>query len=254
MRLLGLHRTPRGVLGPRGRRAPAAPVSRAAALLTALVAFAFSHRPITPFMGPSKEGTRILHYERLFTNMSKDMCSGNRPNFNTDSGLTQNGRGSAGERPGSARERNAAGSPRASRPALRGFFAPGTPASSAAAPGGSGCLPADIAALAAPPGRPSRAAGEAVEVTSAAPAAGVETEASSRPGTAARSARVVGGRWRDAHPTGLKATRTSPDVEPDAQPAPRSQRRVGRRVDILADVARANPFTPPSGGPFSVRR
>ena len=129
------------------------------------------------------------------------------------------------------------------------------PAAAAAAPGGSGCLPADVDELAATLGRPRRAAGGvAVGVASAAPAAGLETEASSRPGTAARSARVVGGRWRDAHPTGLKATRASPDVEPDAQPATRGQRRVGRRVDILADVDRANPFTPPPGGPFSVRR
>ena len=47
----------------------------------------------------------------------------------TASRLTPNGGGPAGERPESARERNAAGSPRASRPALRRFFAPGTPAS-----------------------------------------------------------------------------------------------------------------------------
>ena len=164
--------------------------------------------------------------------MSKYMCPGNRPNFNSGSGLTPNG----------------GGSPRASRPALRGFFAPGTPASAAAAPGGSGGQAADVDELAATLSRPRRAAGGvAVGVASAAPAAGLETEA-------ARSARVVGGRWRDAHPTGLKATRASPDVEPDAQPATRGQRRVGRQVDILADVDRANPFTPPSGGPFSVRR
>ena len=182
------------------------------------------------------------------------MRAGNRPNFNTDSGLTPNGGGPGGVPPGSAPERNAPGSPRASRPSLRGFFAPGTPASAAAAPGGSGGQAADVDELAAT-GRPRRdAGGVAVGVASAAPAAGLETEASSRPGTAARSARVVGGRWRDAHPTGLKATRASPDVEPDAQPPTRGQRRVGRRVDILADVDRANPFTPPPGGPFSVRR
>ena len=187
--------------------------------------------------------------------MSKDMCARNRPNFNTDSGLTPNGRGAGGVSPGSAPKGNAPRSPRASRPALRGLFAPGTPASAAAAPDGSGGPAADGDELAATLGRPRRAAGGvAVGVASAAPAAGLETEASSRPGTAARSARVVGGRWRDAHPTGLKATRASPDVEPDAQPATRGQRRVGRRVDILADVDRANPFTPPPGGPFSVRR
>ena len=127
-------------------------------------------------------------------------------------------------------------------PSLRGFFAPGTPASAAAAPGGSGGPAADFDELAATLGRPRRdAGGVAVGVAAAA-----------RPGTAARSARVAGGRWRDAHPTGLKAT-ASPDVEPDAQPATRGQRRVGRRVDFLADINRANPFTPPPGGPFSVR-
>ena len=31
--------------------------------------------PITPFMGPSKEGTRILHSVKPSTNMSKDMCA-----------------------------------------------------------------------------------------------------------------------------------------------------------------------------------
>ena len=173
--------------------------------------------------------------------MSKYMCSRYRPNCNTGNGLTPNGGRPAGAPPGSAPERNAPGSPRAS--------------AAAEAPGGSGGQAADVDELAATLGRPRRAAGgAAVGVASAAPAAGLETEASSRPGTAARSARVVGGRWRDAHPTGLKATRASPDVEPDAQPATQGQRRVARRVDILADVARANPFTPPPGGPFSVRR
>ena len=84
----------------------------------------------------------------------------------------------------------------ASRPPLRGFFAPGTPASAPAAPGGSGGPPADVDELAATLGRPSRAAGvEVVEVAAATPAAGVETEA-----------------------------------------------------------ARANPFTPPAGGPLSAWR
>ena len=104
-------------------------------------------------------------------------------------------------------------------PPLRRFFAPGTPASSAASPGGSGSLPADVDELAARPGRPSCAAGgvAAVELATAAPAAG-------------------------------------PDVEPDAQQAKRGRRRVGRQVDIQADVARANPFTPPPPGPVATRR
>ena len=156
--------------------------------------------------------------------MSKDMSAGNRPNSNTESRLTLNGGGPAGERSGSAPERNETGSPRASRTALRRFFAPGTAAAAAAAPGGSGDSPADVAEFAATLGRSDGAAG--IEVTAAAPTAGVETEASSRPGTVA----------------------AGPDVEPDAQPARRGHRRVGRRVDVPAAVARATPSTPPPAG------
>ena len=111
----------------------------------------------------------------------------------------------------------------ASRPALRGVFAPGTPASAAAAPGGSGGPPADVDEFAATLGRPSRDASvEVVEVAAATPAAGTAA-----PG---------------------------PGVEPDAQPARRGHRRVTGRVDVLADVARANPFTPPAGGRLSAWR
>ena len=106
------------------------------------------------------------------------------------------------------------------------FFAPGPAASAAAAPRRSGGLPADAVELVAPLGRPSRAAGVmTVEVAEAAPARGVETEASTRPGIAA-----------------------GPDVEPDARPARRGHRRVGRRVDVPADVALANLCTPPPAG------
>ena len=66
----------------------------------------------------------------------------------------------------------------------------------------------------------------------AAPAGGVDTEASNRPGTAA----------------------TGRGVEPDAQPARRAHRRVGRRVDVLADVTRVNPSTPPPDGTEATRR
>ena len=162
--------------------------------------------------------------------MSKYMSSRKRPNFNTVSRLTPNGGGPAGERLGSVPKGTARRPPRASSPALREFFAPGTPASAAASPGGSGGLPADGAELAMTLGRPGRAAG--VEVAAAAPPAGVETEASSRPGTAG-----VG----------------RPDVELDAQPARRGHRRVGRR-DVPADVARANPSTPPPAGPAAAWR
>ena len=155
--------------------------------------------------------------------MSKDMCCRNRPNFNTDSGLTPNGRGPAGEWPGSARERNAAGSPRDSRPALRRFFASGTAASAAAAPSGSGGLPADVAELAAPLGRLGRAAGVvAAELAAPEPAAGVEAEASSRPGTGAAV--------------------TGPDVEPDIVPT------AGAGVQVLAAAARSRAFTPSPAG------
>ena len=158
------------------------------------------------------------------------MCSRNRPKFNTVSGLAPNGGGPEGGRPGSAPERNAGGSPRASRSALRRFFAPGTPALAAVAPGGSGDLPADVDELVAPLGRPSRAAGDmAVKIASAAPVAGLETE--NRPGTTA-----------------------GPAIEPVAQPTRRGHRCVGRRVDIFGDIAHANPCTPPPGGPFAVWR
>ena len=107
-------------------------------------------------------------------------------------------------------------------PALRRFFAPGTPALAAAAPVGSGGPPADIDELAATLGRPSRAApGAAVEV--AAPAAGVETEAFNQAGAAAST---------------------------DVEPVRRGPRCVSRRAD-MADAARANPFTPPSAGPVA---
>ncbi len=165
--------------------------------------------------------------------MSKDMCARNRPNFNTESRLTPNGGGPAGERPGSAPKGIEVGSPRASRPALRRFFVPGTAAAAAAAPGRSGGPPADGDELAAPIVRSGRAAGvEAVEVAAAVPAAGVETEASSRPGTVA----------------------AGPAAELDAQPARRGLRRVGRRVDVSVDVARATPSTPPPAGPAATRR
>ena len=152
--------------------------------------------------------------------MSKDMSPRNRPNFNTVSGLTQTGPGPAGERPGSARERNAAGSPRASRPALRRFFASRTAASAAAAPSGSGGLPADVAGLAAPLGRAVGVV--AAELAAPGSPAGVEAEASSRPGTGAAV--------------------TGPDVEPDVVPT------AGAGVQVLAAAARSRAFTPSPAG------
>ena len=68
--------------------------------------------------------------------MSKDMCAGNRPNFNTDSGLTPNGGLPAGAPPGSALERNATRLPKASIAALLLLFALATPAAGQIATGG----------------------------------------------------------------------------------------------------------------------
>ena len=164
--------------------------------------------------------------------MSKDMSARNLPNSNTESRLTPNGGGPAAERPGSAPERNETGPPGASRSALRTFFAPGTAAAAETAPGGSGCLPADVDELAAPIVRPGRVAGVEAEVTPAAPAAGVETEASSRPGTVA---------------AGLA-------IEPAAQPVRRGHRRVVQWVDVPVAVARANPSTPTPDGTAAARR
>ena len=165
--------------------------------------------------------------------MSKDMSAGNRPKFNSESGLTPNGGGPEGERLGSAPARKETGPPAASRPALREFFALGTPTSAEAALGGPGGLPADVDELVAPIGRPSRAAGvTAVEAAAASPAAGGESEASSGRGTA------VAGR----------------SLEPGVHPAKRAHRRVGRRFDVPADVARSNPLPPPPAGTAATRR
>ena len=152
------------------------------------------------------------------------MSPRNRPNFNTGSGLTPTGRGPAGERPGSAPERNAAGSPRASRPALRRFFAPGTPASAAAIPGGSGGPQADVDELVAPLGRPGLDAGGDVATAAAAePAAGLETEASV---------------WSVI---GATAAGEADDL------APAAAGDLGQRVEVLAAAARERTFTPTPG-------
>ena len=155
--------------------------------------------------------------------MIKYMCPRNRPKFNTASRLTPDGGGPAGERPESAPERNETESPRASRPALRRLFAPGTPAAAAAEPGGSGGPPADDDELAATLGRPGPDAGAvAAELAAARPAAGVEAAALSRPGTGAAV--------------------TRPDVEPDIVPTAGSGQ-------VLAAAARSRAFTasPPAG-------
>ena len=158
--------------------------------------------------------------------MTKDMSPGNRPNFNTDSGLTPIDRGPAGERPGSAPESNAAGSPRASRPALRGLFAPGTRAAAAATPGGSGGPAADAGDLVALLGHPGLDAGDVATAAAAEPVAGFGTEASIRAGTGAAV--------------------TGSDVDPDVL-ATAAAGDVGQRVEVLAAAERGRTFAPALG-------
>ena len=156
--------------------------------------------------------------------MIKDMSPGNRPNSNTDSGLTPIGRGPAREWPGSAPESNAAGSPRASRPALRGLFAPGTRAVAAGVRGGSRGPVADVDELVAPLGHSVLAAGGDVATAAAAELiAGLGTEASI---------------W-----SGTGAAVTGPDVEPVVVPT------AGSGVEVLAAADRSRAFTasPPAG-------
>ena len=105
------------------------------------------------------------------------------------------------------------------------LFAPGTPASAAAGPTGSGSLPADIDAPAATLARPGCAAGVvAAEVAAAGFAADVEAEASSRPGTGAAV--------------------TGPAVEPDIVPDRRvrcADPRRGGPVEGVHGVAAGRP-------------
>ena len=113
-------------------------------------------------------------------------------------------------------------------PALRGLFAPGTRAAAAAAPAGSGCLPADVDELVAPLGHPSLdAGGDVATAASAEPVAGLGTEASIWSGTGAAG--------------------TGSDVEPDIVPTAGS----GVQVQVLAAAGRPRAFTaspsPPAG-------
>ena len=157
--------------------------------------------------------------------MTKDMSSRNRPKFNIESRLTLNGRWPAGERLGSAPKGNETGAPGVSRAGVRRFFAPGTPASAAVAPGRSGGPQADVDELVASLVRPGLAAGGDVAPAAAAePVGGFETEASI---------------W-----SGIGATVTGPDVEPAVVPTP------GSGVQVLAAATRSGAFTasPPAAG------
>ena len=91
------------------------------------------------------------------------------------------------------------------------FFVPGTPASAAAAPSGSGCLPADVPELAAPLGRPSRAAGAlVVKVAKTAPAG--RRDGGLQPGRIRRQHRRRAGQAgpQVRQPAGRRSRPTSP--------------------------------------------
>ena len=157
----------------------------------------------------------------------------NRPNFNTESGLTPNGGGRAGDRPGSAPKGNETGPPGASRAGVRRFFAPGTAASAATAPGGSGGLPADIGLdVDLPPDAPPATLGRlciGLDVGAgrggSGPGGGLRLDDVGRRGRGDLDGHVVVGAAR------------APEGRGD-----------------LVDVARANPFTPPPPGPEATRR
>ena len=152
--------------------------------------------------------------------MSKDMCSVNRPNFNSGNRLTPNGGGPRGTGPDRLW--------RGTRPSLRRprgrRFGDSSPLERPPRPrqhrvGPEVCRPT-VAELAAPPGRPSCAVGAvAVDLAADAPAAGVGTEASSRCGT-------------------------GPDVELDVRWTAEASARIWGRGEVLAAGERARAFTP----------
>ena len=157
--------------------------------------------------------------------MLKDMRARSRSKSNSRNTLAPNGGGVAGEPRGSAPKGSA---PRGSgdlEPGLRSFFAPGTPASAEATPGGSAGPPADVDELVEPLGHAGRSA--AVDVATAAaaePVGGLAMEASI---------------W-----SGTGAAVTGPDIEPDVVPTD------GSGVQVLAAADRSRAFTasPPAAG------
>ena len=176
--------------------------------------------------------------------MSKDMCSGNRPNFNSSSGLTPNGGLPAGAPPGSALERNATRLPKASIAALLLLFALATPAAGQIATGfstdetdelafigGFGGLAADVW-LIEPFAYLSHDAGVwAIQAGAAAPVVRLETvRVSIRFGT---STAIAG-----------------PADEPNVHPTIGAGVRIGRRFGVVAEVDRARAFTLSRGGLF----
>ena len=179
--------------------------------------------PITRFMGQPNRTNPDLFFERTFTNMSKDMWCRNRPNFNPDSGLTPNGRGPAGERPGSARERNAAG--------FRGHQGRRF--------GGS-----------SPPGRPPRA-----RRRRAGPEVRRPTSPSSPRPSGASAAPPASWPPSSPRPGPPPASRRRPPAGPEpARPSPAptsnrtSSRPPGPACKVLAAAARSRAFTPSPAG------
>ena len=150
------------------------------------------------------------------------MSPRNRPKSHSVSGLTRNGGGAAGGPHGSAPKGNAPGCPGGSRPALRGLFAARTGSAEPGA-GGFESPSADVDELVATLGRPRR-----VGAGGAAPAAGLETEASGR--------------------FGISAAISGPDGEPDVLPTAEASARVCRRAEVLATAELAGAFPPSPGG------
>ena len=154
------------------------------------------------------------------------MSPRNRPKSHSVSGLIPNGGGAGGGPAGSAPKANTPGSWRASRPALRRFFAPGTAVSAEPGAGGFESSAADVDELVATLGRPRRVGD--VGPATAAPAAGFETEASGR--------------------FGISAAISGPDVGPDVLPTAEASARVCRRGEVLAEAELARAFPPSPGG------
>ena len=195
-------------------------------------------------MGPSKEGTRILHFGKPSTNLSKDMCAGNRPNSYTRNGLTRNGGLPAGV-PSHRSGRRRTLAARVSILVFFLFFALQAPAAAQVAAGGVMRFATDEVAfiggfagvaadvwLIEPFGYLSHDAGVwAIQAGASVPVVRLETvRVSIRLGT---STAIAG-----------------PAVEPNVHPTIGAGVRIGRRFGVLAEVDRARAFTLLRGGLF----
>ncbi len=177
--------------------------------------------------------------------MSKDMCARNRPNFNTESRLTLNGRGPAGERHGSALERNAPGPRRASIAAILVLFALATPAAGQVATGGVMRFATDEVAFIGGFG------GVAADVWLVEPFAYLSYDAgvwAIQAGAAAPVVRLE--TVRVSIRFGTSTAVSGPAVEPDIHPTIGAGVRLGGRFGVMAEVDRARAFTLTRGGLF----